>query len=831
VKIAGTLVILQENKIEMKEKRTLIVFPDEWLQYSPSVLNLYKCFNENHHTKLVYLDNGFFKNDDLVENSEKVRVGKIVPYFFRKTIGYKCYKIMKLFWTLLFIKIFDKRYDIVVAIDSAGYMPSRIFFPRTVFFSLEVEKNNYFKLCSLIGIDKLIIQSKERREYLIGEDNFIDVHYIQNAPILEEPQAVRKRSEKKRILYMGNIDFRYGLEQFIDCMKDLDDSYSLTLKGIKNENFFRHVNERYSSLVDSGRLMFDFNYIDQSKVIEYTSDFYLGVTGYDMELAKSDFNYFSSPAGKLFNYYAAGVPVIGINIVGLNSVTAFKSGVLIDEVNSASIKGAISEIESSYDTYSENCLTASKEFDFKKGFDSFIEKVDTSPRAKYNLKTYFTQGHQRSLQAKQNILTSILIKCVSIAISFLLIPLTLNYLNPVKYGIWLTITSVIGWFAFFDLGLGNGLRNKLAEAFAKNNNELARTYISTSYAILTIIIGIVYVLFITVFPFINWGAIMNTPPEMNEEINRLIFIVFSFFSLQFIIKLISMILKADQRPSMSGGINTLASLLSLIIVFVITKTTSGSILWLSVGISAANIIAPLIATVWFFSKNYRHLIPSIKYVDFKSAKDLMGLGFLFFIMQFAGLILFATDSFIIEQLYGPEEVTPYNIAFKYFSIITMGFTIITAPFWTAYTDAYHKQDFKWIRRITRKLSIFWLLLVLGVIVMLLFSNLFYKIWVGDQVKIPFILSFSMAIWVLISTWTSIFGNFLSGVEKIRLSLYHSVIVIFINIPLSIFLAKYLDLGSTGVILGTCICVLPQVVLHPMQYRKIIQNKATGIWGK
>ena len=112
-----------------------------------------------------------------------------------------------------------------------------------------------------------------------------------------------------------------------------------------------------------------------------------------------------------------------------------------------------------------------------------------------------------------------------------------------------------------------------------------------------------------------------------------------------------MILKADQRSAISGGINTLASLLSLAIVFILTKTTHGSLLWLSVGISLANIIAPSVATIWFFSKDYKHLIPSFKYVKFGSAKDVMGLGFLFFVMQFAALILFSTDTFIIDQLY------------------------------------------------------------------------------------------------------------------------------------------------------------------------------------
>lgn len=813
----------------MKAKRVLIVFPDEWLQYSPSVLNLYSCFSKEHYTKLIYFDNGFFKNDGLVENAIKIKTGKWFPYLFRKTVGYKLYKILRLFFVLLRVKLFEKRYDLVIAIDSAGYIPSRLFFPRTVFFSLEVEKSSYFKLCNAMGIERLIIQSPERKEYLIGESTFTDVFYIQNAPILEKRREVKTAVAEKKVLYIGNINYGYGLEQFINCIRELDNSYSFTLKGIRNENFYRYIQEQYADLLSAQRLILDFGYTDQDKIIDYVSGFYIGITGYDLELAKKDFNYFSSPAGKLFNYYAAGIPVIGINITGLNSVEKYKAGVLLDEVKTGNVKAAIQQIENDYEMYSANSLKAGDDFDFRKAYNEFAGKINWSPRA--NLKSFFTQGHQRSLQAKQNILLSILIKCVSIAISFILIPLTLNYLNPVKYGIWLTITSVIGWFTFFDLGLGNGLRNKLAEAFAKNDKELARTYISTSYAVLTLIISVVYLIFLGVFPYVNWSKIMNTPPGMNEEVSRLVFIVFSFFSLQFIIKLISMILKADQRPSLSGGINTLASLLSLVIVFVITKLSQGSILWLSVGISAANIIAPLIATAWFFSKDYKHLVPSLRYVKLSSAKDLMGLGFLFFIMQFAGLILFATDSFIIDQLYGPQEVTPYNIAFKYFSVVTMGFAIITTPFWTAYTDAYHKQDVKWIRRITGKVASFWIVLALGVVGMLFFADLFYKIWVGDKVQIPFVLSASMALWILISTWTSIFGNFLSGVGKIRLSLYHSIIVIFINIPLSIFLAKHLNLGSAGVILGTCICVLPQVFLHPIQYKKIVEDRATGIWNK
>lgn len=822
-----------------RDRSALIVFPDEWLQYSPSVLNFYKCCSEKYHTCLVYVDNGHFKNEGLAENAYSIRIGKFAAYFWRKTLGYKFYKILRLFFLLLRIKLFSRRYDLVVAIDSSGYLVSKLLFNEVVYYSLETEKDAYFRACRSLGISDLIIQSKERREFLVGDDESVNVYYIQNAPILAPFEMQPRHPTKKRLLYMGNIEFGYGLEQFISCVKDLGPEYTLTLKGIRNEKFNAWLEATHQDLIASGRLITDNSYVGQSRILEFVSAYHIGITGYDLELAKKSFNYFSSPAGKLFNYYAAGVPVIGINIVGLKSVADFGAGVLLDEVSPANIRDAIRRIEADYDNCRQNCLRAAQEFDFRRGFDEFIERIGPdSPNSsllgdlkKFNFKNFVTQGHERSVRTKKNIFTSLLIKCVSILISFVLIPLALNYLNPVRYGIWLTLTSVIGWFAFFDIGLGNGLRNKLAEALAKNDRVLARTYISTSYALLSAIIGIIYLLFIFVFPFVNWSYILNTPAEMNDEITRLIFIVFSFFSLQFIIKHISMILKADQRSAISGGINTFASLLSLIIVFILTKTTQGSLFWLSVGVSLANLVSPLVATLWFFTKDYKDLAPSVKFVDLKSGKDLMGLGFMFFIMQFAALLLFSTDSFIIAQLFGPEEVTPYNIAFKYFSIVTMLFAIITTPFWSAYTDAYHKQDFPWIKRITRKLTQFWLLLVLVVIVMILFAEEFYGFWVGREVRIPFLLSVTMGAWVLIATWTTIFGNFLSGVGKIRLSLYHSFAMIIINVPLSIFLAKNLGLGSTGVIIGTCLCVLPQVFLHPIQYKKIINNRAEGIWGK
>ena len=101
--------------------------------------------------------------------------------------------------------------------------------------------------------------------------------------------------------------------------------------------------------------------------------------------------------------------------------------------------------------------------------------------------SFFKSGHKRTLTIKKHIIGSVFVKGLSILVSLLLVPITLNYLDSEKYGIWLTISSVIFWFGFLDIGLGNGLRNKLAEALAGGDLKLAQKYVSTSYFVLALI--------------------------------------------------------------------------------------------------------------------------------------------------------------------------------------------------------------------------------------------------------------------------------------------------------------------------------------------------------
>jgi O-antigen/teichoic acid export membrane protein len=447
------------------------------------------------------------------------------------------------------------------------------------------------------------------------------------------------------------------------------------------------------------------------------------------------------------------------------------------------------------------------------------------------ISNFFTKGEARTIKVKKNIFISFVLKGLSILISFLLVPLTLEYLNPTKYGIWLTLSSIIGWLSFFDVGLGNGLRNKLTEAFAIKDFKLAKSYVSSTYAIITIIMTVVYVLFLIIMPNLSWGAIFNVSEEIASELNTVIIIVFTFFALRFILKIIGIIFTADQSPAFNNLFDFIGSLLSLISIAIITKFSKGSLLYISIAYSITPVFTLIIASLYFFKVKYRAIRPSFRTIDLNNFKNLARLGVNFFVLQIAVLIIFTTDNMIITQVLGPTEVTPYNIAFKYFSLPIMICSIIMTPFWSAFTDAYTINDLLWVKKSMKRLIQIWLLVVIMIITLFLISGYFYNFWIGDKVEIPITLSLFMALFAIISTWNNIFASFLNGASKIKLQMYSSVIAMSINIPLSIFFAKHLELGSAGVILGTCVTLIFGAVLGPLQAYLILENRASGIWNK
>ena len=426
----------------------------------------------------------------------------------------------------------------------------------------------------------------------------------------------------------------------------------------------------------------------------------------------------------------------------------------------------------------------------------------------------------RTKAVKLHISLTFLYKVLAIGLSYLLVPLTINYLNIEQYGIWMTLLSVMSWVAFFDIGLGNGLRNKLAEALAVNNIKLARTYVSTAYIAVGFIALIFFGILISLLPFTPWNKVFNTVSLSNTELSSVVFVVGFFFLLNFVLSLCNPMFYAYQEASLATMRQVLLNLLALIAIYILIHYSSGSLLYLGICYGLSMVLSNLLLMFYFFKK-HNAVIPSIRYIELSKIREISSLGIKFFIIQMAVLVIFATDNMIITQVLGPAQVTPYNVVFKLFSIITIGHSIILTPLWSAYTDAYAKGDIKWIRDMLKKLNLMMIPIIIGVLILIFFARDIINIWVGPEIKFPHLLVVFMGIYTVISVWNNNFGYVLAGIGKVRLGSFYTPITGAINIPISIYFAY--RIGISGVILGTICSICISAILSPIQVWYFIFN--------
>ena len=442
---------------------------------------------------------------------------------------------------------------------------------------------------------------------------------------------------------------------------------------------------------------------------------------------------------------------------------------------------------------------------------------------------FFSKGSERTKLLKTNVIFSFFLQGISIMCAYILVPLTLNYLNTEEYGVWLTLSSIVTWINVCDIGIGMGLKNKLGEALAVKNYKLGKAYVSVTYAILSIIISVFLLLFLIINCFLDWGRILNVNSASSESLSIVVVVVVSFFCTGFVVKTIGIVLTADQRGSINSMMSVIGSLISLLLIYIQTKLVNPSLLNVASVFCSTPVFISIIGSIFLYKTRYKAIRPSFHYVDFKYAKELIGLSAGFFILNVSGIIVFTTSNFVITQSLGPHEVTVYNVCFKYFNIVTMMFNLILAPMWPAYTNAYALGDMQWIKKSIKKLILLWLLLSLLTFIMFLISSFVYNIWIGDTISIPIELSAVMAVYVIIGNWNNIFAQMLAGVGKIRMSIWNSAINGVIFIPFSYYLCN--TMGLMGISISMILTIITSTFWQPIQSYRIIKGTATGIWNK
>lgn len=427
---------------------------------------------------------------------------------------------------------------------------------------------------------------------------------------------------------------------------------------------------------------------------------------------------------------------------------------------------------------------------------------------------------KRSKTLKKNVIKSTFYKAINLVFTFILIRITIDFAGEEKYGIWVTILSFLTWFSAIEVGISNGIRNQITTYFSEERFDRIRTIVAQVFNNLTkVYLSLIGIL--TSLLFLTPLEQLFIPSESNyPSIKWALVVCISFYFLHFVFYFLSSILLSIHRASSTYKIVAIQNGITLIGILILTHFIDHpSILLICFWFSIVPFLVWAIANLILFKFSLKALEPNFS-SNLKS-KKITSNNLSFFIIQLCVLIIFSTDNLIIINILNGTEVTNYHIAFKYFNIITVIFNLILLPHWASFAEAIHKKDNHWIKNNIKKLLFIWSGLLVTSFVMVLTSDMAYQIWIGNSINIPIELSIFTAIAALMTAWYNIFAYFLNSVNKIRTQRNWIIFSASINIPLSIYLTHLF--GVQGVIVATCISLLPLCISLPLEYRKVMNQ--------
>jgi O-antigen/teichoic acid export membrane protein len=443
--------------------------------------------------------------------------------------------------------------------------------------------------------------------------------------------------------------------------------------------------------------------------------------------------------------------------------------------------------------------------------------------------------HRRLVSIVQGVVTGLASRVVGIVISLLSVPLTIGYLGPERYGVWILLSSLLAWVRLADLGIGSGLTSAIAAALGSERPDLVRAHVSTAFALLSAISVVLGLFVVLVWPWIDWNGIfginaedarLETPPAVAASI--------SIFLLAFPLSVVGTSYNAVQEGRLAnywGMAGNVASLLALIVV----THTRGGLVWLVLAVSGAGLVMNILSGVWFFTRCKPGMAPQIRAIQRESIRGLMQIGIPFFLIQIMALVVFQTDNLIIGHFLGAAQVPSYSLTYNLFGYTSIVQSVGFSYFWVAYTDAIVRRDIDWVRRTFRLNLALSLGFTLAAVVPLIFiARPFVSMWTGGAVIPSLDLVLWIAAWSMINALCSPIASLLAAGSQMKAQLIYGAAAMVTNVFLSIYLVKLW--GVTGTIAATvmayaifvCIPTIvdSELLLRRLRLRGERQNEQT-----
>lgn len=410
--------------------------------------------------------------------------------------------------------------------------------------------------------------------------------------------------------------------------------------------------------------------------------------------------------------------------------------------------------------------------------------------------------------------TGVLVKAVTFGLTLVMVPITLNYLGQERYGIWVTLISLLAWLSTFDLGIANGLTPTLSRAFGKGRPGLARSYVATALWGLTIVALFAALLSWVLWVNLDWAYVFNVgDPVLATEIARAVATAGALFLACLPFGVNQRILLAYQEGKAANVANLVVSAASLGGLYVVILLNGGMVA-LVVGYFGMQLLASLAISIWLFSIYKPELNPFVL-PNWLAAKKVLSVGGLLFVCQLATLVFFQKDTILITHYLGAREAATYSLVWQLFLYLNVTGILLSPYISPGFGEAVASGDYAWAKRtFLRYLAVSCALTIPAAMILAILIRQVLYLWTGERIVPATPLVVWMAMWTCVLAIANPVIAVLVGTGKVKRYAVLSTAAAVASLLISI--ATIRRFGSAGPIAATCMCYALIVLLPGLQ---------------
>ncbi len=409
------------------------------------------------------------------------------------------------------------------------------------------------------------------------------------------------------------------------------------------------------------------------------------------------------------------------------------------------------------------------------------------------------------------------------------LPMARRNLDPELFGVWMMLTALLGFMAFADLGIGNGVLNKTTQAKASGDVVALRRVLVSGYACTSLVGVAVYLLWLL------WVQLSATPSAIAGvilEANRAeVLQAFHVFAAVLAINIPASLIQRVQLGMQQGYWIGIAQFINAVIVLVAVPLTlwhGGGLPELVMATLGVQALVNIVNTVVWLARS--NLLKGVwgdcrrGELHLDTVVSLLRTGGLFFILQIAAAFAFQSDSIVITQTLGQQAYGDFAVVQRLFLFISMIMNVAMVSLWPAFGDAIASNNTAWaVRVLQRTMVVAALLALAGTVLLSVAMPWLMANWLNVSWTPSWGLLAVLSAWTIVEAISAVTAAYMNGANILRLQVIFAILMAATAFGIKwILTPRY---GATGSVLGTLLAY--SVVSIPGQiyvFRRIFKNK-------